>query len=254
VDPTPSVPTRFETRFSVRFDEAGPDGVLRSSGFLRYAQHAAWMHSTAAGFDRAWYAARGLTWLVRAALLRLTGRVPYGADLEVSTEVVGFGRAWARRRSEFGLEGMAVGSADIDWILIGPRGSPVRIPTEIDSAFAQGGQRASPTRVALPSPPAHAAVQHFGVRAHELDPMAHVNNAVYLDHLEEAVALAGGLADRTALPRAYQLEYALAAEPQARLEGICWRDAEGWAYLLRADGRDALRARLDRSPTPIPEG
>jgi len=50
---------RFEAPFQVRFDEAGPDGCLGSSGFLRYAQHVAWMHSTAEGFDRAWYAAAG---------------------------------------------------------------------------------------------------------------------------------------------------------------------------------------------------
>ena len=30
--------TRLERGYRVRFDEAGPDGTLRSSGYLRYAQ------------------------------------------------------------------------------------------------------------------------------------------------------------------------------------------------------------------------
>ena len=34
---------------------------------LRYAQDLAWFHSASRGFDRDWYAERGLTWLARAA-------------------------------------------------------------------------------------------------------------------------------------------------------------------------------------------
>ena len=57
----------FEAAYRVRFDEAGPDGRLRTSGLLRYTQDLAAQHSEALGYDRGWYAARGLTWLVRAA-------------------------------------------------------------------------------------------------------------------------------------------------------------------------------------------
>ena len=46
--------------FRVRFDEAGPDGLVRTSTLLRYAQDLAAHHSAERGFDRAWYAERGL--------------------------------------------------------------------------------------------------------------------------------------------------------------------------------------------------
>lgn len=237
---------RFEAPFQVRFDEAGPDGCLGSSGFLRYAQHVAWMHSTAEGFDRAWYAARGLTWLVRAIELRLEASVPYGSELAVSTEVVGFRRAWARRRSEVRLEGRQVALATIDWLLLGPSLRPARVPAEIDAAFGRPSPDVSPLRVEAIEPPSDAVARVFSARRHELDPMAHVNNATYLDYLEEAVEIAGGRDDLARLPRAYRGEYALAAEPEARLDDVAWRvDPASWAYRLRSDDRDAFRGRLE---------
>ena len=41
----------WQTSYRVRFDEAGPDGHLRTSGFMRYAQDLAWQHSADLGFD-----------------------------------------------------------------------------------------------------------------------------------------------------------------------------------------------------------
>ncbi len=38
--------------YRVRFDEAGPDGFLRTSVLLRYAQDVAWHHSASRGFGR----------------------------------------------------------------------------------------------------------------------------------------------------------------------------------------------------------
>ena len=56
---------RIERTYRVRFDEAGPDGSLKSGGYLRFAQDLAWIHSESGGFGRDWYSERGLTWLVR---------------------------------------------------------------------------------------------------------------------------------------------------------------------------------------------
>ena len=103
------VERRIERPYRVRFDEAGPDGELRASGYLRFAQDLAWIHSESAGFGRDWYAERGLTWLVRAIELDVLYGVPYGSELDVSTEVIGFRRVWARRRSEFRSEERRVG-------------------------------------------------------------------------------------------------------------------------------------------------
>ena len=79
--------------------------------------------------------------------------------------------------------------------------------------------------------------------------MGHVNNAAYLDYLEEALIAAGpaALAAMAATPRRVRLEYVQAAAPSAVLAGAAWPERiEGdaaWAWRLAdpADGRDVAR-------------
>jgi acyl-ACP thioesterase len=232
----------------VRFDEAGPDGKLRSSGLLRYVQDVAWIHSEGAGFGRDWYGARQLMWLVRSIVLDVEEAVEYGTTLTVTTEVLGFRRVWARRRSEVfraDARGSRVATMLIDWVLLGPSGTPTRVPPEILGAFPVELPSFEPTRVAVPS--SEATVRHtLSVRPRDLDPMAHVNNAVYLDYLEEGVALAGGPELLARLPRRYRLEYILPAEPGARLEGSVNRIESGWSYRLSDEaGRELFRGLFE---------
>ena len=76
--------------------------------------------------------------------------------------------------------------------------------------------------------------------------MGHVNNAVYLDWIEEAVLEAGDPAAATAIPRRVAIEYAASAEPGDRLEAVAWPADDGWWVRLTrpADGANVLRARL----------
>ena len=48
-------PDRCSAPFRVRFDEAAPDGRIRTSVLLRYARIPAWFHSALRGFTREWY-------------------------------------------------------------------------------------------------------------------------------------------------------------------------------------------------------
>ncbi len=95
-----SVPRKIETPLRVRFEECQPGGEIRASAFLRYAQDAAWVHSDLAGFDRAWYLGRGLTWVVRCLTLDVLGPSQAGTSLTVTTEVLGMRRVLARRHGE----------------------------------------------------------------------------------------------------------------------------------------------------------
>ena len=139
--------TGFEVVYRVRFDEAGPDGRLRTSTLLRYTQDLAAQHSEALGYDRAWYAARGLTWLVRAAEIEVLQAIPYGVHLLGTTRVVGFRRVWSRRESTFSLDGTIVAVVRIDWVLLDERGSPTRIPPEFETIFPER-QPAAPLQLA----------------------------------------------------------------------------------------------------------
>jgi acyl-ACP thioesterase len=81
--------------------------------------------------------------------------------------------------------------------------------------------------------------------------MDHVNNAVYLDWLEEAV-LAGSSEEGadviSRVPRRYRLEYAAAADPGMGLSDAVWIDADGtWSYrLVCVDGPELFRATIGR--------
>ena len=234
--------------YRVRFDECGPDGLIRTSVLLRYTQDLAGVHSATRGFDRSWYAERGIVWLVRAAEVAVVAPIRVGAELVGTTVVVGFRRVWARRRTEFhDAAGALVSWVHIDWVLLDERGAPTRIPEEFDSAFAVKPATFGLARVDLGDVPAAPARAEFTVRPQELDPMDHVNNAIYADWLDEAVLVAGGAAATRAVPRLVLLEYARAAEPAARLVAEAWPDGPGWVCrVAEVDGSDLLRARIQQ--------
>lgn len=245
-------PDTCSAPFRVRFDEAGPDGHLRTSVLMRYAQDLAWYHSAQRGFDRGWYAERGLGWLVRAAEVGVEAPIGVGQALTGTTTVVGFRRVWARRRSAFrDAEGRLVAWAHIDWVLLDARGAPSRIPIEFDAAFGAPPATFALARVDLGDAPSDAATASFTVRPQELDPMDHANNAVYADWLEERVIEAGGdagVAATRAMPRLARLEYARSAERAATVQATTWRDPDGGGWSCRvdaADGTALLRARLE---------
>ena len=241
-----TVPRKIETLIRVRFEECQPGGEIRASAFLRYAQDAAWVHSDLAGFDRAWYLERDLTWVVRCLTLDVLGPSLAGTSLKVTTEVLGMRRVLARRHGEIiDRAGALVATVDTDWLLTGPGLVPVRIPPDFEGAFPAVPATFEPARVPLPSTPTGAHLRTFHVRRSEVDPLAHVNNAAYVDYLEESLAEAGAVAALAARPRRYVLEYQQAAEPGAALRGATWRDADGWSYRLTDEaGADLLRARF----------
>jgi acyl-CoA thioesterase FadM len=237
--------------YRIRFDECGADGVVRTSALLRYAQDVAWIHSERLGFDRPWYAERGLAWVVRAAELAIVARVSLGDTLSITTAITGFRKVWARRRTEARLEdGTLALWAHTDWVMTDTRGMPGRVPPEFPGAFAVAPGPFEPGRVPLPPTPRDAVVHVTRVRPQDVDPMGHVNNAAYLDYLEEALLAAGedGIAAIGEIPRRVRLEYVQPAAPFAVLEGAAWPMAadEGasWAWRLSdpgAEGRELAR-------------
>ena len=80
--------------------------------------------------------------------------------------------------------------------------------------------------------------------------MGHVNNAAYVDYLEESVSAAGDDAGEAlrGTPRRVRIEYVLAAIPGSVLSSAAWpRDGldgeAGWAWRLSdsAGGPDTTR-------------
>lgn len=243
----PALPMRHTASYRVRFDEATPRGLLRGSALLGYVQDVAWRHSEALGFSRDWYRERGVAWLVRAVEVRALEPISDGETVAVTTRLTGYRKVMARRETEVtGPAGDLRAVVAIDWAMTDGR-TPVRIPAEFERAPIDGPGPFTPIRVDLPPSPPEATVLRFSPRLRELDPMNHVNNGVYLDWLDEAVAAAdeAGEAATTGLPRTYRLEYLRPAEPGAPLVSATWRDSPGWAHRLADEaGTNLLRGVL----------
>lgn len=240
--PVAGVDNGYLTGYRVRFDEAGPDGLVRASTLLRYAQDVAWRHSEHLGFDRGWYQARGLGWVVRGLELDLRQPIPMGHTLRVSTAVVGHRRIWARRLGECRLaDGSLAATVTTDWVLLDSRNRVVRIPADFGVAFTNPEVRSEIIRVAAPAG-STAATSRLRVRASELDPLDHVNNAVYVDWIDEALQSAGW-GSATALPRVARIEYLASAERGDEVTVDLHGGAGGWtAVIRRSDGLDLVRA------------
>ncbi len=246
--------------YRARFDECGTDDLVRSSALLRYTQDVAWIHSELLGFTRAWYAERNLGWVVRTAELAILAPLPLGEVISMRTEVIGFRRFWARRRTEGRLgDGTLAVSGQTDWVIIDTaRGLPGRLPPEFLARFGRPDQLFEPGRVTLPQAPV-AGVHETAlrVRPQDVDPMGHMNNAAYLDCLEESLLEAGaGAAGLVrAIPRRFRLEYVLPASPGSALTGRVWTlpadggevDAAVHAWLLAdPSGRELARGLVMR--------
>jgi acyl-ACP thioesterase len=256
VPPDPAIAGGITVPYRPRFDECRPDGRVRTSALLRYMQDVAWVHSERMGFDRRWYADRDLAWVVRAMELAVLVPIELGMTVNLSTAVVGFRKVWARRRSEGRAhDGTLALWGHTDWVMTDTRrGLPARVPESFPATFDIPPGSFEPGRVSLPESPAGAVRHEAPVRPQDLDPMGHVNNAVYVDLLEEALAAAGPVAAPAIgqLPRRIRLEYLAPAVPGSRLTGTAWQqdgedpgDQRGWAWRLTDDaGRELARARV----------
>lgn len=237
----PAVPAAFTQRFQVRFDECAPGGAARASAVLRCVIETAFGHSVQEGFPLAWYEARGLFWLVRYVQMDLFRPLPYGLPFDVTTEVVGFRRIWARRENSVrDAAGEALAAVTVDWIFTDREGNPARIVPEMEAAFPGSTRRMEAARLNLGDPPV-AAAQTYVVPLYQVDPRGHMNSAAYLDVFEDALAHAGG--DPQQRPCAYQLEYLRAARPGEVLHRSVWKKSAWEMVITTADGLPVVRAR-----------
>jgi len=184
--------------------------------------------------------------LVRRAYLFLGKPVPYGAVLDVTTSVVGVRRFWARRENVVrDPAGMLVGSAAMDWIFTDEAGRPGRVPPAMERAFPVEHAQAPAARLDIDDPPGYLGPDLCVVRAHEMDPRGHMNNAAYLDLFEDALAGLG--LDPQERPVLYALEYLKSVRAGDALERFVWDRPSGISMIVRApDGAAIVRGHRQR--------
>jgi acyl-ACP thioesterase len=174
--------------------------------------------------------------------------IPMGHTLRVSTAVVGHRRIWARRLGECRLaDDRLAALVTTDWVLLDSRNRVVRIPEDFGVAFTNPEVRSEILRVPPPGDrPAYRI--ELRVRPSDLDPLDHVNNAVYVDWLDEALEGAGW---SPGTPRTLLVEY---LAPAARGDDVAvelhGRPDDWRAVIRRADGAELVRAAMRPSDRP----
>jgi acyl-CoA thioesterase FadM len=228
--------------FRVRFDECAADGAVRAPVLLRYAIETAFAHSAREGFPLAWYDEHGLYWLVRRANLDLQRPVPYGGEVTVATEVVGFRRIWARRRNVIRAgSGDPVGEITMDWIFTDREGQPARIVPEMERAFPGLAAPFRVERLTLGEAPAASAAADYVVPAHQADPRGHMSTAGYLELFEDAVF--ADRVDTQRRPAVYEIEFLHQSLPGEVLHRRLWLSAGAWMMSVSTpEGVEVARA------------
>jgi acyl-CoA thioester hydrolase len=233
------MPLTHDRTFRVRHSECDIHGIVRDASYLRYMEATAFDASAAAGFDQPRYMALGRMWLIRETWIEYLGALRMGDAAVVTTWVADFRRVRSRRAYtvRHAATGDLVARAHTDWAFIDlATGRPAVIPADLIAAFFPEGLPDQPEpreRFPAAQPPEQGALtyqRHVDWR--DLDTAGHVNNAVYLDYVEDAArrhcADCGWPLDRLAaegvdLATCYhRMEYRQPALPQDQLDVSTW--------------------------------
>jgi acyl-CoA thioester hydrolase len=275
------VQTIYTCPIRVRSYECDANGHVNNAVYQQYLEEAATLASGALGFPMEWYAARGETWFLRR--LSLVYHLPARAhdELTVTTWISSRARVRSLRQYEVKrvTDGATIVQGCAEWAYVNlSTGRPCPIPTELDSRCLN---ETPPVVPDYPLPAASVGTRVFRwrhvVRRYELDTNRHVNNAVYLNWLEEAkiqaCAGAGWTLDQMAaenlliLQTRHDTEYLAPARHGDEIEVVSQfhdlRKVRGtWRHEVRRVGDGTLIARnfstgafltLDGRPTRAPE-
>jgi acyl-ACP thioesterase len=202
----------FTERVRPGLADCAPNGRLRLDALARFAQDIAYADAEDVGLSRT------ATWVVRRTRLRVARFPRFGEHLELATFCSGLGRMWAERRTT--VSGDCGGEAELVslWVhLDTATGRPTPLTEEELAVWSETtrGRRVT-ARLRHPAPHGSEPSSPWRFRATECDVADHINNAAYLQPLEEEL-LAGADGDRDLDSIDVEIEYRSPAQPGDKL-------------------------------------
>jgi acyl-ACP thioesterase len=217
----------------VRHGDAGPDGRLRLDALGRYLQDIAFDGNHDAGVV-------GINWVIRRVVLDCL-ELPLCTDIvELTTWVSGIGSRWAERRTTLRSADGAHVEAAVLWVHVDPTsGTPARLPASFLDAFgASSGRRRVSIRLLHDAPKPDAERRPWMIRWTDLDPLGHVNNAVYWEPVQEELARRGQSINR----HRAELEFRQPISQTSPVTVLTTADFDAW--IIGTTGRICASARV----------
>lgn len=223
--------------FRVRHCECDPYGHLNNANYARYMEEAAFEASSAVGYSQARYLELGTLWLARETEIEYLQPLRYRDEVKIKTWVGDFRRVRSRRQYEFYRAEELVARANTDWVYLDANTQrPLTVPPEMITAFApEGITETTPARQHFPPqppPPPGVFTMRRGVEWRDIDTAHHVNNATYLNYIEECSVQAansfGWPMERSqregfaVIARKHHIEYRQPAKLEDELEIATW--------------------------------
>jgi acyl-CoA thioester hydrolase len=266
----------YRRRFRVRGYEMSASGYVHDSVFLKFVQQAAFEASADAGYDARRYNALGAIWVIRQQTIAYLAPLTYGDTVEVKTWVSDFRRVRSHREYELRRvsDERLVALARTDWVYVDATTLfPRRIDPEIIESFQPNGVSAldcAPPLESVQEIEGRSFIHQHHVKGYELDNLRHVNNANYLNWLNQArldvlERVAGGKWQVIPSPVRYEIEYFAPAVGGDRVEVHSRVVAVGatqltWAHEIRRDQERLVEARaticleVGKASVPLPAG
>jgi YbgC/YbaW family acyl-CoA thioester hydrolase len=188
--PSAEHPGEYVLRTPVPVAELDPFGELRPSAYIRLLQLTAAEASAAAGYDAHWYAQRGTTWIVRRTRFEQCEPARQGDDLRIRTWVSDIRRvrSWRRYEVDRAIDGQAIARAATDWVYVNSdSGAPTVLCEELQRAFMPAGVTTEPRPPRIRPPADGVAFDLRRVELADLDSLGHVNNATYVNFVQQAL-------------------------------------------------------------------
>ncbi len=181
----------YTVHFTIRHYECDAYGHLNNANYLRLMEQAAIEASADAGYDDARYRALGTAWWIHGTDIEYLLPLRAGEVAAVKTWVADFRRVRSQRVYEFrrARDDSLCARAVTDWVYLDQATQrPRSVPPEMIAAFAPDGVPDLAPRVPIPQPPPPPACP-FTLRRtvewRDIDMVRHINNATYLNYMEE---------------------------------------------------------------------